>query len=565
MVAYLMAKKQKLIQRMPDIIKSVFPSYREEDKDNPQILLEVSQNAENWGVPNPTEETSGAIGSAGTAERDRLYLPKMPDCRKLKYTLFEEMASDSTISTILDIHVGHAFSTDLKTGKAITLEPISEEYNDYVKNLQAEVVDKIDDNIRNWGRTAATFGVNYVRVHTEQGEGITNWEWNYYTLPGNIREYERCGGLAGYTSEHLTTKEHRGEIELADPWALVSLKLPNFVPSHLKEPVRIEAEPFSLFDDLDTRLPIETQDYGVSLLENCYESWCRVMEGLDSLMCSRKNASHIDRLVSVATDNLDPVRAAEYLNLITEQLKKDKEQALRKMQKTGVVSTVWNSVIPVMAGSAKGGVNIDTHTIDPNISHIEDILFQFKRLCGAAGIEPSMVGFSDMLSGGLGDGGFLRTSIQAALKAHLLRTAAYKLVQRSIDIHTMFRDGKVWTPETRPYRIKFNSMSTAIALEEESAKESRANYAMIVTTLLEQIEQGAMGKSESFKTYTYNNMLEMDSELSAKIISELAKNVVEDDNMMESLRIPNNLRTEQYIRDVMMDVLINGADGGHDE
>lgn len=46
-----------------------------------------------------------------------------------------------------------------------------------------------------------------------------------------------------------------------------------------------------------------------------------------------------------------------------------------------------------------------------------------KRLGGALGVDPSLLGFGDMLSGGLGDGGFFRVSVLAAVKANLIRAA----------------------------------------------------------------------------------------------------------------------------------------------
>lgn len=547
---------------LSNLMKTVFNGYNSDDRNNPQILLETGQVGEQWSLPAGVEDQGKTTLSVpGSAERDRLYLKSLPNGRIERYKIFEEMAVDSSISTIIDIHIAHAFSSDLKTGKSITLTPTADADIEYIKKLQVEVIDPINKSIMNWARVACIFGVNYVRIHGDQGIGIKAWEWNYYTLPSNIVEYERSGGLAGFTSENLKRKNTGSEIELAEPWTLISMKLPNWSPSLFKEPVRFTAEPFSLFDDTYTRSPIETQNYGSSLLESCYEPWCRLCESLNSLLASRNNASHIDRFVGVDTDGLDPAKAAEYLNILTSELKKDKEKASRKAQRNGFVPTVWNYVFP----SPKGAVNIDTQTIDPNIQHIEDIMFHFKRMCGAAGIEPSMVGFSDVLSGGLGDGGFLRTSIQSALKAHILRSAAADMCQRSIDIHTAFRDGKVWPAESRPYTITFNSMSTAIAIEEESAREARANYATVVATLLDAIEQGAMKDSNTFKKMMYENELGIEPEIAEKIISELAVKIAGNSNMMESIGISRELQNERYIKDVMLDVLINGSESDKNE
>ncbi|MCG3884170.1 phage portal protein [Photobacterium leiognathi] len=531
-------------------MKSIFPSFNPDLDQSRGVVIESNQSATQFtGVTEGQQTPDGALAAGGNTDRDTLYIKKLPESRLAKYRRFEEMAQDSTISTILDIHLTNAFSTDIKNGMAVTLQPKSEADAELCKKLQAEVLKPINDNILNWGRSTCIFGANYIRVHAKEKVGITAFEANYYTLPSNIREYHKCGQLAGFTSENLKKKDNSGNVELAEPWTLIPLKLPNWTPSTTKEPVRFGTTQFSLYETIEERIPEETQDYGVSLLEPCFESWCQVREGLSSLQASRKNASHIDRFVSVNTAGLDTGRAAEYINMITDQLRRDKEQANRKIAKSGVQPTVWNSVIPVMGD--KGSVTIDTQAVDPNIQHIEDIMFYFKRLCGAAGVEPSMVGFSDTLSGGLGDGGFLRTSIQSALKAHLLRSAAQKFIERAIDIHCAFKYGKVFTDDNRPYSLRFNSMSTAIAAEEETAKETRANYATLVATVLDAIEQGAMGKSETFKTYLYNNILELEPELTKKVLAELKAGAeqAEQAAMTESVK--------SIIDDTVLDLIIN--------
>lgn len=550
--------------KLSKLMRQIFPYHNENDQNDPTIVIETSNSGERWNVPGqgaPSNEPT-ALGANGETDRDRIFIKRLPDDRMGKYNHFAEMAEDSTIAAALNIHIGHAFSVDIKTGKAITLKPKTEADAEYVAKLQAEVIDPINAHIRNWIKPTCEFGVNYIRPHAELGKGIVTWESNYYTLPTNIREYERAGQLAGFSSENLTKKE-QGEIRLAEPWALIPLKLPNWTPSIHKEPVQFSARAFSLYDDAYRRTPMETQNYGQSLLETSYESWYWLREALKSLIASRQLAGKKDRFVTVSTAGLDTARAAEYINLVTSQLKSDKEASLRQQEKSGLVSSVWNAIIPLMGD--KGGVNIDTQTMSPDIQHIEDIMFHLKRLAGTLGVDPSMLGFSDLLAGGLGEGGFLRTSIQSAMTANLLRSAAFEFTQRSIDIHTAFRDGKVWLPEDRPYEICFNSMSTAIAQEEEAARETRANYATVVASVLDLIEQGAMAKSGKFKTHLYTNILELDPELTKEILAELAKKTSEDKAMMESLQVPQHLQNERYVRDIILDVFSELNTGDNDD
>ncbi|UTM60474.1 hypothetical protein L4174_023700 (plasmid) [Photobacterium sp. CCB-ST2H9] len=548
-----MAGKEKLSSKIGSLMRQVFPSYREEDRYSPNITMGGNTTAQSWMNANGADiPSSSSLGSGGESNRDRLYIDKLPEERINRYAIYEEMADDSTIAAALDIHIGHALSTDSRTGRAMWLKPKSDASAEYVERLNYEVMEPINREILNWIRPTCILGANYVRPHGEPGRGIVAWESNHYTLPSNIKEYEKGGQTVGFTSKNFISKI--GTPELAPPWALIPLKLPNWVPSTKKEPSRLSGKEFNLYDDAYRRDPVETQNYGMSLLHTSHDSWCSIRRSLRSLGASRNNASHIDRFVTVSTDGLDIARASEYMHLVASQLKQDKEESLRLGFKRGFISTVWNSVIPVMGGS-KGGVSIDTQTISPDIQHIEDIMFDLKRLAGTLGVDPSMLGFSDLLSGGLGDGGFLRTSIQSALRANLLRSAAASFVLRSIDIHTAFRDQKVWLPQDRPFELEFNSMNTAIALEESAARESRANYASIVVTLLEQIESGTLSKSITFKNKMYNSLLDCDAEEVELIISELASNVAGNDQLLESLGADRFRNNQRAIRDEILNVL----------
>ncbi|ETX64791.1 hypothetical protein D034_4813 [Vibrio parahaemolyticus Peru-288] len=240
--------------------------------------------------------------------------------------------------------------------------------------------------------------------------------------------------------------------------------------------------------------------------------------------------------------------------MVADQMKQDRQEVVDRSRKLGFIPTVINTLLPFMGG-AKGGLQIDTFTTDPNISHIEDIMFHLKRLAGTLGVDPSMLGFGDLLSGGLGEGGFFRASIQSALRANQIRAAVVKFVKRAIDIHTIYRDGKVWNDNDMPFEIRFNSLNTAIEQEKADAMESQANYATMLATVLDLIEQSPIGKSEKLKNHLYTSVIGLDSELAKEVISELAAQVSKNDKMMESIGMTDQSEAERFVRDVVLDLL----------
>ncbi|ELB2239463.1 portal protein [Vibrio parahaemolyticus] len=538
-------------------LKQAFPFFNENDDKESGISFE--SGAGYTGSPfhdrdNQLDESNGALTNDGRKSSDRFFLHKLPKDRFMLYPILKEMAEDSTIDAALNLHLGHALSVSNDHGMAVYLHPTDEKYAEYVGRLNRELLAPINDNLMNWTYSTLVYGVNYVRPYTQEGVGITHFEANYYTLPNQIREYERSGELAGFTAEYLQTRANGEQVRLAEPWALIPLKMPIWRPDMDVPPVNYTGQRYSLYDDAYSRLPIETQNYGTSILLTCFEAWSMLRQSIAALGASRVNASLIDRMVAVNTDGLDAAGAAEYINMVADQMKQDRQEVVDRSRKLGFIPTVINTLLPFMGG-AKGGLQIDTFTTDPNISHIEDIMFHLKRLAGTLGVDPSMLGFGDLLSGGLGEGGFFRASIQSALRANQIRAAVVKFVKRAIDIHTIYRDGKVWSDNDMPFEIRFNSLNTAIEQEKADAMESQANYATMLATVLDLIEQSPIGKSEKLKNHLYTSVIGLDSELAKEVISELAAQVSKNDKMMESIGMTDQSEAERFVRDVVLDLL----------
>lgn len=546
--------------KLTKLMKTAFPFFNPEDDSNAGIAYEsgAAYTGSTLQDSSLTDQPASPMTTTGGA-KDSVTITRMPDDRFARYDILHEMSQDSTISAAINLHLSYALSTPVDGGLCMYLEPIDEKDTEMVKQLEREVVTPIAKNAFNWGQPLVIYGVNYVRPYAVLGKGITHFESNYYTLPRQIREYERSGQLAGFTSENLKERVNGDQVRLAEPWALVQLKMPLYRPNPNVEPVNYSGERYSLFSDAYSRTPIETQNYGTSVLESSYESWTMLRQGIASLAASRVNAAMIDRIITASMEGMDTGRAAEYINSIAQQFKKDRESVVKNSTKTGVLPTVINRIIPELS-AGKGGLNIDTFSIDPNIAHIEDIMFHLKRMAGTLGVDPSMLGFGDLLAGGLGEGGYFRTSIQAALIANLIRSAYVEFVNRSIDIHTIYKDGKVWTDANRPYRIKFHSVNTAIKLEEGQAKESAAQYATTLATVLDMIEQSAISESPSLKSYLYTSVLSLDAEKSKVFIEELSKKVSENDQLLESLGangLKNKTDVERMIKDVVLDLISN--------
>ncbi len=521
--------------------KDLFKGYNPEDNQGHNLPLESGAGGfgSTFGVRGGDDsgDNSSAITSSWIDEnRDSL-----SDLDRFEqYKFYQEMADEPIFDSAIDMHLSHALSADVETGLIVTIESKDETFKNYAIELNNELGATINELVTSWSKICAIFGTHYIRPYAEEGKGVTHLESSWHTMAINIREYERSGSVAGFTSEYLK-KEDSSSIHLAPPWALVPVKMPAWKPSIYKEPINLTGERYSLYNDTYHRTPTETQNYGKSMLHGAFEPWLDMRDGLKSLRASRNNASRIDRLVTVGMEGLTPHAAAEQLNLVGKQLKGNIKKAKQNQASKGAMSTIFTTLLPSLAGG-KNGISVDSQQTSPDIQHIEDIMFHLKRACSALGIDVSLLGWGDLMSGGLGDGGFFRSSIQAATRANQLRTAVKNAIHRIIDIHLIYKYGKAFGGK-RPYTLKFHSLNTAIEQERASAMLTKSDYATSVATVLDMMEAGSLNKSATFKNMIMNDILNLGEENTSKILSELksAAGSDGDNKMFESVEALESL------------------------
>lgn len=484
---------------------------------------------------------------------------QLPLDRLMRYTELERMAQSPTISAILAIHISNALSVDKKTGNFFNIAPkdIADTTTQKLcDDLMDELGQKLHEGLPSWALIMAIFGTAFIRPHCEQQKGIVSFESSFYTLPHFIQEFVRGSQLSGFTGDYLLDPKTKQRV-MAMPWDMIPLKVPFFVPNRNVMPTGSGYTAYSLLTPIEEAPLVETQDYGTSFLMNCYEPWLNLQDALRALKATRNNAAKIDRLIAVALGNMDPVNGARYINNLGQHMKRNQEAIASVSHNSNAMPTVLNHFIPVN-GDGKGSITVDTQQTPSDINGIEDVMFHLRQLCAAGGIDATMLGWADQMAGGLGEGGWLSTAIQAAQRAEWIRLAVETFILRAIDIHLAWKTGKVFPTDDRPYKVEFNSLNTAIQEAELAEQDGRANFISVIVTILDQIVQNPkLENSPTLQQYLFGDQMKLPTETIQKIFKEFAAAPQPDQGGGGGFMESGELTPEMMNRDELLAIVKN--------
>ena len=436
----------------------------------------------------------------------------LPINRLARYPVFQAMAYDPTIDSAIKMHLSHSLSAKSDTGEIVSIESTSKKDDPITIDLRNTFKEIINKNCMSWAFNAALYGIWFCRVYGQPGKGVELIRSDYYTHPQFMRMYERAGQLVGYSSAWQRNFE-RGQISLLPPWSFVPFRIPYWKIETNTEPFRADGRDFDIANnEYQDEGICESQNYGQSLIETAFGPWLDLQEAIISLNMSRKNAARLERLIGVNTGKMSPQKAAQYLGTISGLLLKTQRQRAAQSLKRGFIQTIINHLVPIW-GDGKGRLEINTIEGNPNIEGLADVQFHVNRLGSALGIDPSLLGFGELLSGGLGDGGFFRVSVLAAIRANLLRRAIATGLETMFDIHVAYKFNKIFLPGEKPWRLMFNSVSSALDREEQENREGRANLASLIGTIVQTLDPELQSVDrQAFYNFLWTDIMKVDEE-----------------------------------------------------
>lgn len=462
---------------------------------------------------------STLLGSAKRAARNRAQL----------FLKWGDMIGDPLISTGLRLHVTAALGGHETSGDVVFMED-----NPALKGdkAAAKMVEEIrTDLIGIFNRIAYTVAFNgagygdaYGRVYNDGKNGVVDVYVDEIVHPSMVTAYERGNATVGFVvASGPKFTERLGLDQMA------RLKMPRmvYIPQvrAMEKAIRL-----ALREDNINELPILPSLFGGSFLDTAEGPYDALATALAGLVGQRVLDSIDESMLTVNMDSMTKDQQETFMAGIKKILTASKKRAEEAVASgKPVLSRVYN-VLPVwgekqltaLAGSITGGAGRgQSGTIS-----IEDVLFHAKMLAGAIGIDLSMLGFAELLTGGLGDGGFFRTSAQAAERSRLLRVGMTEFFNQIIDIHTFHKYGVVYKANERPWVINFYGSISALETEKQHTKTEAMNTAAVMAQTLAQLRDLRLDDAALKEVLT--KIMLLDEEQADLIVKGMEKPPAED-------------------------------------
>ncbi len=409
--------------------------------------------------------------------------------RQQIYLKLMEMVGDPIISTALRLHVTAALGGHETSGDVVYIEDNPEFKDDKAK---AKMVDEIRRDLGpifnriayTVAFNAAGYGDAYGRVYSDNN-GVRDVYVDELVQPPMVTAYEQGNTTVGFiVASGARSTERLTMLQMA------RLKMPRmvYIPQvrALEKAIKIALRE----DDLE-KLPLLPSLVGGSFIDSAETAYDALSTALISLVGQRVLDSIDESMLTVNMDGMTKEQQKSYVTNIKNILTASKRR-MEEAVKTGkpFLSRVFN-VMPVwgekqltaLNGSLTGGSGRgQSGTVS-----IEDVMFHAKLLAGSLGTDLSMLGFTEILSGGLGDGGFFRTSAQSAERSRLLRVGLTDFFNQIINIHTLKKYRQVFDENERPWHINFYGTISALESERQKTRSEAVNTGLLLAQLLEQL------------------------------------------------------------------------------
>lgn len=487
----------------------------------PQQLLDINQESM---VQMYNSVAPFSLGTYTTQENKKR-------TRKEILTKWEQMLKFAPIAEGIGIHVMAALGSDIYSGQQIFITPTARLRGDIgstekaqLEKLQKRIkpVEKIiNQYIAKLCSEAISFGDAYARVFGKKGLGITDILCNEYTYAPQIQAFEQGSKTVAYFA--LNPKNWSKVITKLNATQMVRMKLPRI--QNVPQTDSLEPSLLSqiLEDDDLNRLPILPAQVGGSFLYTIEKAYDDVILAL-STMNSQQVADTVNQIfLTLNMSGMSTAQREAYMRGL-EGMLKDHEMFIKRAMEGG--EGIWNTKYHILPtwdekqvlnpmGDIKGQRNSPVN--------IETFMINVRLLMGGIGLDPSMVGWSDMLSGGIGDDAAFTTSSQIMRRSMYIRQSVVQFVNDLMHIDWGFCYNEQFNENELdfPWQVEFSSNQSAAVTEENTNKQTQMNTSLLKIQVINSLKESDL--SEVTMQYILEKDAGFNYDDSCRIAADIAK------------------------------------------
>ncbi len=336
-------------------------------------------------------------------------------------------------------------------------------------------------------RDAISFGDSYARIYGKKDKGVIDLVCNEYTYPPLIQPFEQGSKTVAFFC--LDPRNWQKTITKLNTIQMVRFKMPRMSNIAQYELVETGLVTKMLEGDDPDELPILPAHLGGSFLYEIEDIYDDVILALAS-MNSQQIADTVNQMfLTVNMSGMPPAQRQAYIRGL-EGLLKNHEAYVRDALSGG--EAVWNTafhMLPVFDEKQVLNPVGDIKNQRSSPINIEQFMINVRLLMGGIGLDPSMVGWADMLTGGIGEGGAFHTSAQIMRRSQDIRTAASEGINQILHLDWGFAYNEQFEPEDYPWQVEYYSNQTAAATEEINNAQSRMNTTLLKTQVIASLKE----------------------------------------------------------------------------
>lgn len=451
--------------------------------------------------------------------------------RQLIYEKWMRMEADPIISSAISVLVTAALGGHETTGDIIFIEkkPIARENAELEKmvdEIAADLGPIFNQIAYTMAFTGAIYGDAYARIYLDE-RGVIDLLTDEMVRPQLVQPFERGGKTIGFA---VSVGDRN--FERLDITQMARMKMPRtqWIPQFgvVEKSLRL-----GITEDDLTKAPILPSMVGGSFLYRAEEPYDNLYFSLLGLVGQRWMDSIDEQMLMVNTANMTQDQRTKLLGSVIQMLTRSKELAEDAVKSGRPVLSRIRHLIPIFnekqaptltpAGGGAGRTSPIT---------IDDVMLHARLLAGSLGVDLSMIGFADQMSGGLGEGGFFRVSAQAAERARVIRTSLEAFFDSVINIHTLKRYKRVFSYQEKPWDVNFYSTISALEAEKQRTRLDAVNSGSLLAQTIQLVKD--MGADKEFMETFLCKTMQLDEDqakLYAKIVDQKPPQDAGEDQM----------------------------------